>query len=283
MSIKILVCCHKKDVCVKQEPYLPIHVGHALHSEIDLDMQCDDEGENISLKNGSYCELTGMYWAWKNLKNVDVIGLTHYRRYFDFHKQVRFGLPEKQIKSAEFGKLNLDVPIQLINSLDKNTVVVAKPRCYPVDVCTNYCLNHYSTDIKKLRYIVERNCELKYLQAFNVVMHSCCLIHYNMFLMRWSQYEKYCEWLFNLLSIAERDINIDFYDATQKRIYGYFAERLFNVYLLANSLHVKKYPILWIFDGVYPQYSVFANVLRNVRNKIINLLQHPKNLFVKKL
>ena len=283
MNAKILVCCHKKDVCATKEPYFPIHVGKALHPEIDLGIQGDDDGDSISDKNGSYCELTGMYWAWKNLKNVDVIGLTHYRRYFDFHKQVRFGLPEKQIKSTEFEKYNLDIPVQLINSLDERTVVVAKPRCYPVDVYTNYCLDHYSTDIKKLRHIVETNCELKYRQAFKVIMHSCCLIHYNMFLMRWNQYEKYCEWLFNLLSIAEKDINIDFYDATQKRIYGYFAERLFNVYLLANSLHVKKYPILWFFDGSYPQYSALTNILRNARNKFINLLEHPKNLLIRNL
>ena len=88
-NVKILVCCHKRDVMATEEPYMPIHVGKALHPDVDLGIQGDDTGDNISLKNSSYCELTGMYWAWKNLKGVDVIGLCHYRRYFDFYGQCR--------------------------------------------------------------------------------------------------------------------------------------------------------------------------------------------------
>lgn len=33
----------------------------------------DNTGDNISLRNSNYCELTGLYWAWKNLK-CDYIG-----------------------------------------------------------------------------------------------------------------------------------------------------------------------------------------------------------------
>ena len=63
--------------------YMPLQVGKAL-SDVDLGVQGDDEGDNISTKNPNYCELTGLYWAWKNLKDADYIGLAHYRRYFDF-------------------------------------------------------------------------------------------------------------------------------------------------------------------------------------------------------
>ncbi len=283
MNVKILVCCHKKDVCVKQDPYLPIHVGHALHPDANLGIQCDDDGENISLKNGSYCELTGMYWAWKNLKNVDIIGLNHYRRYFDFHKKAGFGLPEVQIKSKYFESCNFDVPQKVLNDVEKNTVIVAKPRTYPMDVFMNYCSDHYSTDIKKLREVIEDFCDPKYLHAFDMVMSSYRLVHYNMFLMRWDQYEKYCQWLFDVLFEAEKRIDISNYDSTQKRIYGYFAERLFNVYLVANEINVKQYPILWFFDDYYPQHSVISNFFRNLRNKFINTLEHPRNLFRIKL
>lgn len=116
-NVKILVCCHKHDITPKQEPYLPIHAGKALHPELDLGITGDDTGDNISLKNPNYCELTAMYWAWKNLKDVDIIGLCHYRRYFDFHHQCRRILPSTTFATKDFDKLNLSVPQDVIDSI----------------------------------------------------------------------------------------------------------------------------------------------------------------------
>lgn len=59
--------------------YLPIHVG--CEGKKKLGFQGDNSGENISVLNPYYCELTGLYWAWKNLE-CDYLGLAHYRRYF---------------------------------------------------------------------------------------------------------------------------------------------------------------------------------------------------------
>ena len=79
-NIKILVATHKKyKMPSDTNMYLPIHVG--CEGKKKLGFQGDNSGENISVLNPYYCELTGLYWAWKNLK-CDYLGLVHYSSYF---------------------------------------------------------------------------------------------------------------------------------------------------------------------------------------------------------
>ena len=65
-DIRIYVVCHKP-AYVPENPYLyPIQVGTALSGKKLPGMLHDDEGDNISERNKTYCELTAQYWAWKN-------------------------------------------------------------------------------------------------------------------------------------------------------------------------------------------------------------------------
>ena len=79
MNIKIIVATHKKYKMPKDDIFLPLHVGN--QGKESIGFICDNTGENISVKNPFWCELTGLYWAWKNLK-CDYLGLVHYRRHF---------------------------------------------------------------------------------------------------------------------------------------------------------------------------------------------------------
>ena len=81
----LLVCTHKKFNLNTDEFFLPIHVGKEI-SDLELNIQADNEGINISNKNQNYCELTALFWACKNLKTNGFVGLCHYRRFFIFSK-----------------------------------------------------------------------------------------------------------------------------------------------------------------------------------------------------
>ena len=277
MKIKILVCCHKKDIYKKSDIYIPIHVGKAI-SNIDLGIQGDNEGNNISSKNASYCELTGMYWAWKNLKNTDYIGLCHYRRYFDFNHNGRFFFPLTTIKNSDFNKLNLTVNPKVLNYLQKGYCIVAKPSHIGTSLYLQYCEGHYSPDFRILGTTIKDTLDTKYSQAFwTTQLEDNKFSPFNMFIMNWQQFDRYCNWLFPLLEKVENKIDITNYPCDQKRIYGYMGERLLNVYIKAENIKTKHYPILKISDDCevdnfsIPKY-IIRTILRDFNVKLMSKL-----------
>ena len=78
MNVKILIAYHKESLLIKDDVFCPIQVGRAV-SNTKLDMIGDNTGENISEKNPIYCEMSAVYWAWKNL-DADYIGLSDIKK-----------------------------------------------------------------------------------------------------------------------------------------------------------------------------------------------------------
>ena len=277
-NCKILVCCHKRDVMATEEPYMPIHVGKALHPDVDLGIQGDDTGDNISLKNSSYCELTGMYWAWKNLRGVDVIGLCHYRRYFDFYKQCTWQLDIQKFPTSSFGKMNLRIPEKITENLKDGEAVVAMHKHYMSNLFLDYCSCHISDDIKTLRQIFI-DTQPKYMQDafYRIIYMNNKLIHYNMFIMTWHDFDEYCNWIFPILAEVERRTDISHYNPVQMRIYGYMAERLFNVWLYAKLVKLIQRPIIWFNDDMRSENPSSLRILqRRLRGWINVRLANPR-------
>ena len=72
-----------------------------------------------------------------------------------------------------------------------------------------------------------------------------------MFLMSWKEFDKYCQWLFSVLVIAEKEINITNYNSVQKTYFlDIWQKDFFNIYIYANQLKVKGLPILKISDEI---------------------------------
>lgn len=277
MSItKILVCCHKPDNFKNDEVYMPIHVGKA-NSKCDLGIQGDDTGDNISKENPHFCELTGLYWAWKNMQPVDYIGLCHYRRYFNFHTHGTMFSDSTIIHSEKFDDLDLSLP-NIDGLFSQYDAVIAKPRIYPYSLSVDYCVGQVSDDLLTLYEVVEAKYPDYSVDMKNVFLKNNKLSHYNMFILRWEDFNNYCEWLFDILFEVRKKINIENYSVYQGRIWGFMSERLLQVWLLHNNKRVKHYPIYWIVDYKQPK-SFFGRMQRYLRAKLAFWIVKPRKHF----
>lgn len=278
-KVKILVACHKPSRLPENEMLLPIHVGAAA-SNLNLGIQRDDEGENISDKNYCYCELTALYWAWKNLKDVDVIGLCHYRRYFDFHKQCTMFLPASTFPISAINKLNFSVDEVVVSKVCKGNVVVCKALDLNTTLKLHYCDNHYSDDYRLLKTVVDEMQDDIIKKAFEkVFVKGYKLAPYNMMLMSWNLFEAYCTWLFGVLSVVEERADISKYSTYQKRIFGFMAERLLNVWLEAKGIGIIEKPLIFIEE----KRNVFFPRKISLRKTKNSVIDHIKCLLINKL
>ena len=239
MNIKILVATHKAYWMPDDDIYLPLHVGR--EGKQYLGFIGDNTGDNISSKNPNYCELTGLYWAWKNLES-EYIGLCHYRRYFG-HRCHSNDLESKY--KAIFHRTDYE------RLLHKYDVIIPKRRNYYIEtVRSQYEHAHNKRDLDEVeRIIAERYPE--YSEAFTKVMNRTKLHILNMFAMKKKLFDEYCAWLFDILFELEKRIDISNYDTYQARVFGFLGERLFNVWLEKRQLSpvevdiVNLEPIDW--------------------------------------
>lgn len=213
--------------------YLPLHVGR--EGKEDLGYIGDNTGDNISVKNANYCELTGLYWAWKNLK-CDYIGLCHYRRYFA-GKNIHGNDVEKKkaaiLKWQDYEKL-----------LQEYDVILPVKRNYYIEtVRSQYEHAHNKNDLDEVEKIIA---ELypEYSKAFTKVMNRTKLHILNMFVMKKQLFDEYCCWLFSILFELEKRIDISGYNQYEARLFGFISERLLNVWLEKQQLKVKEVPVM---------------------------------------
>lgn len=274
-NTKILISCHKACELPADDFFLPVEAGSALKSE-KIGFQCDDECmgqecDNISRKNMHYCELTVLYWAWKNIRKVypslEYIGLNHYRRFFIFGKTAR------RTTSIEYEKLSdINLPLTPENiSLEKNTIITPRDTIFSTSLYVHYCTHHYSEDYRILRNSIKELYPDYYDSFIHVFEKNYILLPYNMFIMSFDIFEDYCEWLFNILKDVESKSIYKSYNQYQQRIFGYMSERLFNVYIHQKKIKIKQYPIAFI--NPEKAFYIHKNSIKSIfKNAIRELL-----------
>jgi len=235
MNIKILVATHKNYKMPEDSMYLPIHVGKEC-SAFTLPFTGDNTGENISHKNPQYCELTALYWAWKNL-SADYIGLAHYRRHFSLKKV-------KGTASGKFPQILSSTQVEPL--LHQYPVLLPKPRNYLIE--TNYSHFIHAHPEESLLTTKEVLSELypEYLASFHLIMKQTKAHRFNMMIMRQDYFNQYCQWLFDILFEVEKRLDTASYDAYNQRIFGFISERLLDVFIDTNQLPYGELPVLFM-------------------------------------
>ena len=240
-DILIIVATHKKYWMPADDMYVPIHVGK--EGKSDLGYIGDNTGDNISKKNANYCELTGLYWAWKNL-DADYLGLAHYRRHFT-DASMKGSKQERVLTKAKLKKL-----------LTKADVILPNPRNYYIETnYSQYVHAHHAEDLDCTRQIIKEKYP-KYLKAYDASMKKTTGHRFNMFIMKKDKFDAYCEWLFDILFEVENRLDISDYNQNDARVFGFVSERLLDVWIDTNKIKYINQPYIfmekqnWITKGM---------------------------------
>lgn len=275
-STLLITSHHKKDAFLDllKERFLAVHVGKTL-SNLDLNIMADNSGENISSKNKTFCELTAFYWAWKNTVS-DYIGFMHYRRLFSTKNFIL----EKASMKLKFNYdylisnfIKFDINLCLKNSIEVKNLDDIKESIEGLELFVQNELRNYDVVLPKKFHSKYLNVEQQYRlyhnhDDLNILMDLVKakypeiglyikdtfkrndLYAYNMFIMKRSIFDDYCEKLFDILFELEKIIVLQHKNDYQKRLYGFLSERFFNIYIKYinrnNTLRIKELDTIFL-------------------------------------
>lgn len=262
--IKIFTIFHKPYFTYQNEIFTAIQAGRKI-SNMRLDMIGDDTGDNISGKNENYNELTAIYWVWKNIR-ADYIGFCHYRRYFNFNLNDNleevFPPTPPEYFDKNYGIMNIEEIFsnRMIKSLlAKHDIILPKKiHLGGRTIEDHYKECHIAEDWDLMIEVVSKKYpEYKsYIQE--IFKNNDKLYAFNMFVMKYDIFVSYTEWLFSILFEIEKKIS-----NSQKRVFGFMAERLLNLFIHKNvqdKTRIKELFTLNMFVYLYP----FVDVLHPV-------------------
>lgn len=197
----VLIATHKPCVLPTESLYLPVHCGRAV-SQLNTSalhwMEShtigDNTGDNISDLNPYFCELTALYWAWKNYEHIgspEQIGLCHYRRFF-----------------MDFGGANeITIPVHYLNKNIRN----------------QFNQHHNSDELTRAVDLLPYR-DLK--NDVEIYLNQNKGFFFNMFVLPKGLFFEYCDLIFPLLFKLFENSHWEKLDSYQKRMPGFIAERL---------------------------------------------------------
>ncbi len=257
-TIIIFLATHVKFNPPHNPIYVPLHVGR--EGKEDLGYIGDNVGQNISELNYLFGELTGLYWIWKNIHDIDYVGLCHYRRHF-------INEDKHLLQRHEY--------LQLLSEYD-----VLVPAC---GQCEGSYYEHYSRahDSKPLDAVgrAVRKLYPEYMPAFEKAMSGKIFYSGNLMVTSLPILKAYAEWLFCIFGEAAEEIDVTGFDDYHKRVYGFLSEQMLYIYMLTNHLTYREVKV-----GISEEKAE----TRELKEKLQTMLaagdrKAAKNLFFQRL
>lgn len=247
----IYIATHKQIQFPLPNCYKWVQVNAAQNGEWDNYYHDNDFCDNISVKNDSYCELTALYQLWKH-SNADIKGLCHYRRFFG--KSTGISINEYLEESLKRGVLAHKVinEKRIKHLLKNNDIIVTHKLCpFPLTAFEDLERFVYLEDIRSMITVI--NCYYPdYCEALYDTLESLHISYCNMFISSNSLFDQYCDWLFGVIGHIEKETDISGYDKGHKRLFGYLAEVLLNVYIKKHHLVTSEVDILTLDEDPTP-------------------------------
>lgn len=224
-SVEIFMIKFYKDVELKRVETFPnwvhqIQVGADL-TNIRVANYLDNTGDNISLRNPNYCEMTAFYWLWKNkllneAEKTEYYGFYHYRRMLDISED-----DLRRIKT---------------NDVD---VILQFPTIHEPDIKEHHSRYIEEKDWETMLDVMEL-LEPDYRKAYDEIFNGEYFYNYNLIIAKKEVLRDYCEWVFPILEMT--GIKSEPTDNERAdRYLGYMSESLMTLYFLHNRDNLKIY------------------------------------------
>ena len=297
-KVKILVGYHKPGMLFKNDILVPIHLGRALATEASKDgkmsqedyqwmldnMIGDDTGDNISYLNRKFCEITGMYWAWKNydkLGNPDYIGFMHYRRILDLNEKKEFQNNSNDSfiydEVFDYSKYGL-TENHIISIVEKNDIVEGNIFLRSDTVVEQLKSGHSTSEMQDFFSAVSY-AKRKYVKVAGIIdeylnskKHHFC----NCFIMKKELFFELCEFLFDICFYLENSISYQYKSLFSTREISFFSERFIGMYInfleYCQNKKVSRYAIKYYERQEQKPFKPFKS-----NNNIPIILSADKN------
>lgn len=202
-----------RDKPLKKPPTLlsyekPLQAGAEAANIILTDI-ADNTGINISHKNRQYCEMTAVYWVWKNTFH-DWIGIEHYRRHL--------------LVTSEM----------LTNDVD---VIMPLPYiCYPNEIAQ--FLRFTTKNVLNVLLEALRIIHPEEYNAYYDILYGKYQYTYNLVCARHYVFDNYCRWFFEITEYMETMAD-KVPEIKETRALSYVAEVLTNLYFMYHQKDLR--------------------------------------------